>query len=677
MPKEFQYLRVRMKTEQYRLLDWAHVANLSENEDDLLISNASKSLLLDVLHQKEQLVNRFGKYDEKYKPLRKPLLTDDSDVYNVSNTHADDPPAYSAVKPDSPTSPDTVNSGLSRSETNLQKRFPQSETLFMRSLDLMDATRKYPKRLKWASWDKQKVEALLIKLSALNDFMMELLNNQQLEKLADKQTRTEYQIIQLNSKIDHLVQIVDAGALLALAHAASSSRRNATNPLRAFLQARNLDDSTDIKDEKSVKMPTLAQLAQFKALISATDSCTLTEDTALNLKLQHSAEEIYNSVELRRNDIHLLDNADPDDSLQETTRTEAIYHAPGSKRRQHVWIEWSTYEPLNFSGEPHPKVLERVKALTALLKENNRKDMFPAPHCVGFFRDTDPAGDDRFRFGLVFEKPASVPHSTRPSSLLELLRDPKLETPSLTDRIALMRRIAEAIERLHAVNWLHKGLRSHNILFFADSGNSSDPDVDIDFAAPLIGGFDYSRPAANEDMTEKPPENAAYDLYRHPRVHGSGAMDMAPYSPHNPAEGNRLYATSSSSSPPMSPTSGTPYYPQTNFRKTYDIYSLGVILLEIAYWQPIDRILEIPDVGSARPSVTIKVRQRLLGEARFLGHVKSFVGNKVREVIWSCLEGPTAFGIHEEKDEREEAVGAELARGFYREVVGRLQEIAV
>ena len=59
MPKEFQYLRVRMKTEQYRLLDWAHVAQLNEHDEELLISNAFRALLLDVLDQKERLLRRF------------------------------------------------------------------------------------------------------------------------------------------------------------------------------------------------------------------------------------------------------------------------------------------------------------------------------------------------------------------------------------------------------------------------------------------------------------------------------------------------------------------------------------------------------------------------------------------------------------------------------------------
>jgi len=60
-------------------------------------------------------------------------------------------------------------------------------------------------------------------------------------------------------------------------------------------------------------------------------------------------------------------------------------------------------------------------------------------------------------------------------------------------------------------------------------------------------------------MTEKPPENAASDLYRHPRVQGTGNRETA--------------------------SAG-------GFKKSYDLYSLGVVLLEIAYWKPLTKYLE-------------------------------------------------------------------------------------
>lgn len=621
MPAEFQYLRVRLKTEQYRLLDWAHVVQLDEQDDHLLISNASKGLLLDVLDQQNKLLQQFGRVDEKYKRLRRPLLTDIEEPNGV----LPDPPAYSPAEPISP--------GISRVDSEFQSRFPQSEALLRKSLDWAKKTRTFPKRLAWASWDKTKVETLILKLSAFNDFMREMLNASQLQTLASKQTRTEFQIMQLNGRIEQLVQIFESALTLK-----SSRSRIPTDPLRAFLQARGFADKEEEFGAEKPSMHNLAALAQIKALNSAIDSDELTDEFTKDLALGHTASEIK-SVELNKNDITVIDKETEDTS--ESQRVEAYYQPP-SQRKQQVWIEWKSYDPLTFNSGPDDKVHERVKALAALLKENNRTDQFRAPHCLGYFRDIDPVGEDRCRFGLVFEKPSGVHPATRPISLLELLRDPsqKAEIPSLTDRITLACRIAECIERLHAVNWLHKGLRSSNILFFSDTGAR-----DLDFGSPYISGFDYSRPAQNEDMTEKPPENAASDLYRHPRVQGTGNRETA--------------------------SAG-------GFKKSYDLYSLGVVLLEIAYWKPIDQVLGIPNLHEARPSTTIKVRSRLLDEKEgYLKHVRSHLGNTVQGVVKACLEGPPAFGLIEGADERREEIGAELQRQFYEKVVKQLGDMRV
>jgi hypothetical protein len=497
--------------------------------------------------------------------------------------------------------------------------------------------------LKWAVFDKLKMEHLILKLSSMNDFMREMLNQSQLDTLLNKQKRTEFQIMQLNSSIQNLVQIFESTALTMKTE--TRQARHQTNPVRAYMQARGVED---LDEEVGLPKPiptlqSLAALAQMKALNSAIEDPTLfTDEFTTSLSLAHTASEIKH-VELGRKDIHLLDISEPEDSTSESQRVEAYYQPPHSKKTS-VWVEWKTYEPPTFhSTSPDPKIHARVEALAALLKENNRTDQFRAPHCLGYFRDIDPmTSEDHCRFGLVFEKPASAHPSTRPISLHTLLTSAEVEMPSLTDRITLMRLLAETLERLHAVNWLHKGLRSANILFFSDCGPA-----EIEYANMFISGFDYSRPAMNDDMTEKPPESAKEDIYRHPKVQGAGNREITGQ-------------------------------PGSGFKKSYDLYSLGVILLEIAYWKPIDSILGIPDLEHARPSVTIKARQRLLSEGGgFLRWVRSRLGNRVEGVVRACLEGPSAFGVVKGADEKREEVGACLQRGFYERVVRELGDMRV
>lgn len=212
---------------------------------------------------------------------------------------------------------------------------------------------------------------------------------------------------------------------------------------------------------------------------------------------------------------------------------------------------------------------------------------------------------------------------------------------SLTARIKLATAIVECVERLHAVNWLHKGIRSQNILFFRNENENEDGNVDI--MKPYLSGFDYSRPAQNTEMTEKPPENPAHDLYRHPLAHGN-ARD------------------SSSSSP--------------GYRKHYDIYSLGIVLLEIFFWKPIHEIVGIQAIDRVRASETVRIRGRLLNEG-FLGVLRGALGDSVEEVVMCCLMGLESFGLGEEDDERGGLVAARLQRGFYENVVRKLQHVRI
>lgn len=610
-------------TEKYRLLDWADVVKLDETDDNLLISNSSKGLLLDVLDQQRRLLHQFGRLDEKYKNLSKPLLVD----YAEENGVLPDPPAYSPNE-ESPTA-------VHRVDSDFQRRFPQSEVLLKKSLEWAKKSTGIPRRLKWATFDRAKMENLVLKLASFNDFMREMLNSQQLENLAIKQTRTEFQIMQLNSTIQNLVQIFESTALGPKRRRRRSQQL--TNPVTAYMQAQGLDDVDDETESVKPAFQGLAALAQIKALNYAIEDPSIFTDEFTNaIKLRHTASEIR-SVELLRSHIRIIDE-DSDES-GESQRVEAYYHPPHSQMTS-VWIEWKSYEPPPFQPSgPDPKIHERVKALAALLKENNSKDQFRAPHCLGYFQDTDPeTGEDHCRFGLVFEKPPTAHPNTRPISLRALLTSADVDMPSLSDRIELMKLLSETLERLHAVNWLHKGLRSSNILFFSDCGPQ-----EISYADPYISGFDYSRPAMNDDMTEKPPENASSDIYRHPLVQGSGGREGS----------------------------------GGGFKKSYDLYALGIILLEIAYWQPIDKILGIQNLEKAKPSVTISARDRLLKEQKFLKYVRSHLGDKVMRVVKACLEGPGAFGLKKNVDEKKEVVGAELQRMFYEKVVKEFVQMRI
>ncbi|KAF1837050.1 hypothetical protein BDW02DRAFT_566473 [Decorospora gaudefroyi] len=613
--KDCQALLVRFKVEEHRLINWAKLVQLDLRDDKLVLNHMSKGLVINVMEQQQKLLFSFGRLNKRYERLTDPLLVEEVQEFVLQNS-------------DHLIENDT--NGAEGSSQSVQ--FPPTEDLVKMSLKFVQQFKDVPKRLHWAIFDHQKMEALIAKLADFNDKMHEALDKAQMDLLIDMQTRTNDQIVLLNRTMSQMVQIYRSQQPEQIGF-----RRRFSLMELDDSEYDGLQDSGAITARGAANEP-LAALAQQNFIhLAIEDSQDLTASYAGEINMPDLPHDIRQSqTELLFEDIRPKHGDHFPLEIDEGVRTEAFYN------NTRVWIEWKspdTTGPIQQDGEVDPKIHARVKKLAALLSKNNRTVRFRAPFCRGYFID-----DEESRFGLVFEKPASVPADTEPTSLHALITNPNNDIPSLTDRITLMRLLAETVERLHAVDWLHKGLRSANILLFPKPGGRVQDGLvtkgEINYADPLISGFDYSRPAMNYDMTERPTDNAAADIYRHPSVQHKG---------------NREDATG-----------------RESYKKSFDLYSLGLVLLEIAYWKTIDQILTI-DLENAKPKHTWAVEERLLKtEPQHLKGVKSYLGNTVESVIRACLVGPEAFGLHAKADEKREVVAAQLQRAFGERVVKRL-----
>ena len=319
-----------------------------------------------------------------------------------------------------------------------------------------------------------------------------------------------------------------------------------------------------------------------------------------SLDLNQSVEEIHDT-KIELDDIRAIGKWE---DIDEAERTEGTYD------NRSVWIEWKMPEPsVGHVNGTDKLVHERITTLAALLREMNKIVKFRAPECLGYFED-----EDNGRYGFVFAKPEHVASNESPTTLRSLLSE---EMPPLADRVTLMRLLSETIERFHAVGWLHKGMRSANVLFFKDPSTGV-----VNIADPYISGFEYSRPETRDDMTQRPSDDPAADIYRHP----------ATQSGHH----------------------------KGGFLKTFDLYSLGVVLLEIAYWQPIEEILGIEHISRAKPKHIYGARRNLLEDAKYSKHVRGHLGVAAESVIWSCLKGPEGFDLPPDRDEKDYHIGAYL-----------------
>lgn len=204
----------------------------------------------------------------------------------------------------------------------------------------------------------------------------------------------------------------------------------------------------------------------------------------------------------------------------------------------------------------------------------------------------------------------------------------------------MARAVATSIWYLHATEWLHKGLRSDNIIF--SSALSS---------GIYLTGFTYSRPSNPYERTRKrvPPTdtNQYHDLYRHP----STQFDM-------PRDG------------------------RSGFKKLYDIYSLGVVLYEIGMWRPAHNILGIHTDRSGggglriRPADVRDAQTRLLSQGSLMT-LAAEVGDVYMAAVASCLSGDFGFDGFDGLDDHQAKYDARLQLEFGERVIRKLDGITV
>lgn len=319
---------------------------------------------------------------------------------------------------------------------------------------------------------------------------------------------------------------------------------------------------------------------------------------------------------------------------KERVRTSGQYR-PGNGSATEVWIEWKSYtkelDPRSRSEVASPDNVKRVKELVALLQSSSLS-AFRVPHCLGYydFRDDEKDSSHQALFGIVFQKPDQGAGSSDPISLLKLMDDH--DTPSLSERTALAHKIADSVLYLNAVGWFHKGIRSDGIVFCPNSKT-----LVVELREPFMTGFEYARPDKSDAHSTHIPPDPKNEAYVHPDYQGTDAR-------------------------------GT-------YRRSFDIYSLGIVLIEIAYWSPIHKVLanEFKDPTDPISAEVKEVRSRILSdETAYLSKLRGMVGDRYHAAVYSCIEG-----LVNDLDEKKTEVSLLLQKDFTEKVVENLGAVNV
>ncbi|KAF2173316.1 hypothetical protein M409DRAFT_62852 [Zasmidium cellare ATCC 36951] len=298
-----------------------------------------------------------------------------------------------------------------------------------------------------------------------------------------------------------------------------------------------------------------------------------------------------------------------------------------------VWVEWRAAEYQMIGSVEENESIVRTATLAAMLSIEKPRHLL-SPTCVGYV-------DDRrrnHRVGWIYKMPQGSTDQTRLRTLHSMLGNDSCR-PTIAERVSLAWRLASSLLYLHTVGWLHKGVHSGNIVFSTECEA-------VDFGSPIMSGFEYSRPQSNKTTSRN--LDPTWDIYRWPSIQNEAPRDA-------------------------------------NFRKTFDIYSLGLLLLEIAHWQPLHKLMAFQKWPT--PSAEYcRIRAWLLDEEDLppfknnpVLELQNFIGDKYWAATRRCLVAYGEQGLHvqEGSDQSHPEIGVGIQTVFTELVVEQLKAISV
>ena len=581
MAPNYKYLGIRLRLEQLRLHNWGLESGLHEQPtgeslfSDQHLAKIRRHVVLDTILQIRSLVLDFIKHQKKIGAL----------IPDESSTH---PPGEEIPLMLSPSFPNILQPLADGFHSKLNGDLAQ--------------------RLRWTFFYKDRFERFVNRFRELNDALIDLVDRDTRIAICKSTRETHAMMLHTHTRIEELMDLVTGSRPASMVNSSGLSELSS-----------RYTESTALQQQQD-----LADLAFLKAVNKALDENTpITSDGWLAGNIEGK------DLKLSRSNICVLKTR-----YSTEERCQAEYQLPNSQKRR-VWIEWREFDAnAQLEDSPNRSTLTRIEKLVALLSNPKRPDLLRVPRCYGYFYECDDHFDrGRSRLGFLLEIPTDSAMIS-PISLHQVMESQ--EKPDLTSRIALARGIADCLMSLHSINWLHKGLRCHNVIFFSE-------DIDrIDYSRPYLSGFGYARPAFREDLTETPSQNPVRDMYKHPDVQGYG-----------PCEGRR------------------------GFKRSFDIYSLGIVLAEIASWQTIDSLLNIEDPYSLTASSLAGIQQKLLVEQHVLDVVAAHAGLIYQAATRSCLMGAEGFDVDAWDDETDVRVAAKLSSRFFSNVLRPLEQIRI
>ena len=336
-----------------------------------------------------------------------------------------------------------------------------------------------------------------------------------------------------------------------------------------------------------------------------------------------------------------------------------------------VLVEWKYY------SSSHPLRLEqilRLASLVVLLGKDEVHKRFHIPHCRGLVHD-----ENNHRIGIIYDVTV-IESISKPAcgDLQTLIR--KTVAPPLGQRFAIAKQLSIAVHYLQSIHWLHKSLRSDNVVYF------NHPNLVSQEPKPALKGIkelksDTSKqgpsqeapPGSNKNLNGLQNGVEAQPALSYPPPLPSFYVLGLDFSrPDHPAELSETLSISTAGHRSKTENIELYSHPESlqrdasgkhpRFRPQFDIYSLGLILLEIGLWRTVralrqEAVNEQVDFGTAV-------------QTDYCDKLRSKMGEYYWRATQRCLNNE--FDFSDIPEGTEEGVMLQLA--FERQVVSELEK---
>ncbi|KAK8014278.1 hypothetical protein PG990_007574 [Apiospora arundinis] len=505
------------------------------------------------------------------------------------------------------------------------------EAISSKGKDMVDVA-KHPKRLWWALVDEDTFKALLEDLDVCVVHLESTLQRHESSILQNTIASVHRELIQSRGNQVDMKDMIQA--LASMLNMDSNMRRPNAKPREIATEYSSFMRLVNLKRISHLSDPSITPLDR---------------NSNLNDMFKHATD----FTDIMFDVIELIDEED-------RPRPRALLTSKGGSRKP-IWLEWKDIGDIPQDSKSYNRTRLRTAVLAEMLAyshaqeppdmgEGNHIDgdgfsevgcldgLLYTPKCIGYYDDHKLSGTRRFAW--VFEMPVGCTHESQIQTLHEIMTKSR-NIPALGDRTALASKLTTSLLYLHTVDWLHKGVHSDNVIFHSN-------DTEYNINKPYLAGYEYSRP--EQAGTTSRTMDSKWDIYRWHRVQQSFPTDK-------------------------------------NSRKVFDIYSLGLVLLEIAHWRPLKELLCLEEFQDVPAGKARNVRGWLLEttpdppfKENPLENLRHTVGAKYYDVVKRCIQvfGEAGLGL-DEKDNASKNVklGMRLQQNYTVRVVDPLKSIKV